>query len=527
MIKVVLIEDEKVVLKGMAMVLNKEPDVELAGTAENGNQGLDLIYREHPDVVLTDIRMPGLSGLEMIEQAQMRFPDTVFIIFSGFCEFKYVQKAIGLGVLAYLEKPVTVNELRGALKKAADLVDYKKNYLRMKERTQQVNRVMVEQALYNLMNQPAGMEQANMEHLLEVGEYLCFSTELAVVCVGKLSWKESGVDEYRKLIHGMTFSIAGDHSLDIYTLTVEEQLYFVYFNQECQLFPLYQEVSREKRALEDQDISFYAGISSVHQSIYELRNAFSEARNAQTYAAFLEAEEVVRSEDVEYRNHIPTEITDSQYSMEFNFRLQNYGQFRKQSEAYLSYMARAGIMPELLRHECLDLVYLVKKLVLESGAVQEKKLPVISHSEIMGLESADEITAWAGRMVNRLLEEMEQDQREESRQPVQVVKQYIDRHFAESITLETLADQVHMNPTYLSVIFKKEEGVAYSHYLAQVRIRQAAKRLEQGEKAKDVCRSVGYFDYRYFNKQFKKYVGMTPDTYKRSRVGMEKRDSEK
>ena len=45
--------------------------------------------------------------------------------------------------------------------------------------------------------------------------------------------------------------------------------------------------------------------------------------------------------------------------------------------------------------------------------------------------------------------------------------------------------------------------------------------LEKGEKAKDVCRKVGYFDYRYFNKQFKKYVGMTPDTYKRTKIGLE------
>ena len=521
MIKVVLIEDENVVLKGMAMVLKREPDVDLAGTAEDGNQGLELIYREHPDVVLTDIRMPGLSGLEMIEQAQMRFPDTVFIIFSGFCEFKYVQQAIGLGVLAYLEKPVTVSDLRGALKKAANLVDYKKNYIRMKERTQQVNRVMVEQALYDLMNQPSAMEAANMERLLEVGEYLSFSTELAVLCAGKLSWKESGVDEYRKLIHAMTFSIAGNHSLDIYTLTVEEQLYFVYFNQECQIFPFYQEISGHRQALEDQGISFYGGISSIHQGIYGLKDAFAEARSAQNYACFLEAEEIVRSEDVEYRNHIPAEITDSQYSMEFNFRLQNYSQFRKQAGAYLSYLAKAGIMPELLRNECLDLVYLVQKLSLESGGVGEDRLPVISHSEIMDLESAEEMTDWARRMTDRFLLEVEQDRNTEREHPVSVVKKYIDQHYAESITLETLADQVHMNPTYLSVLFKKEEGVAYSHYLAQVRIRQAAGLLEKGEKAKDVCRKVGYFDYRYFNKQFKKYVGMTPDTYKRTKIGLE------
>ena len=151
----------------------------------------------------------------------------------------------------------------------------------MKERTQQVNRVMVEQALYDLMNQPSAMEAANMERLLEVGEYLSFSTELAVLCAGKLSWKESGVDEYRKLIHAMTFSIAGNHSLDIYTLTVEEQLYFVYFNQECQIFPFYQEISGQRQALEDQGISFYGGISSIHQGIYGLKDAFAEARSAQ------------------------------------------------------------------------------------------------------------------------------------------------------------------------------------------------------------------------------------------------------
>ena len=133
MLKVILVEDEKKVLKGMAMVLGKHPEVELAGTAENGLEGLNLIYKEHPDVVLTDIRMPGLNGLELIEQAQRQYPDILFIIFSGFREFQYVQKAMGLGVLAYLEKPVTVMDLRNTLKRAGELVDYRKNYVSMKE----------------------------------------------------------------------------------------------------------------------------------------------------------------------------------------------------------------------------------------------------------------------------------------------------------------------------------------------------------------------------------------------------------
>lgn len=525
MIKVVLIEDEKVVLKGMTMVLQKEEDVFLAGTAGNGTDGLALIYREQPDVVLTDIRMPGLSGLDMIQQAQNRLPDTVFIIFSGFSEFKYVQKAIGLGVLAYLEKPVTVKDLRGALKKARDLVDYKKSYLQMKACTQQVNRVLVEQALYNLMNQPTGMEQSNMERLLEVGEHLCFSTEVAVLCVGKLCCKDSEVDEYRKLIQTMTFSVAGRHSFDIYTLTVEEQLYFVYFNQECQLFPFYDEISRQRQILDEQGLSFCAGISRIHQSIYELKNAFIEARNAQSYASFLDSEEIVLSEDVAYQNNIPAEISDSQYSMEFNFRLQNFDECRKQVKAYLSYLSGAGIMPELLRRECLDLIYMIKKLALESGLVPEGDLPPVGHGEMRRMETCDEITGWASDVAEQFLQKAEQGRDTGRERPAGIVKKYIDMHYSESITLDTLAEQVHMNPTYLSVVFKKEEGISYSHYLAQVRIRQAAQLLQKGEKAKDVCKKVGYFDYRYFNKQFKKYLGMTPDTYKRASLGLEKKES--
>ncbi len=520
MLKVILVEDEKKVLKGMAMVLGKDPEVELAGTAQNGLDGLNLIYKEHPDVVLTDIRMPGLNGLELIEQAQRRYPDIQFIIFSGFREFQYVQKAMGLGVLAYLEKPVTVKDLRNTLKRAGELVDYRKNYVSMKEKTQQVNRVMVEQALYSLMNQPAEMEQENINALLDVGEHLQFSTEMVVLCVGKLTGKEWGVDEYRRLMHALNFSLAQKQNFDIYTHAVEELLFFIYFNKECEIFSFYEEITSVKQEFEEEGFSFFAGISNVCQSIYELKNAFVEAGNAYIYASFLESEEIVRIGMVEYQNHIPAEITDSQYSMELNFRLQNYGECRKQIAAYLDYLKRAGIMPELLRHECLELIYLIRKLVLESGHVTKEQMKYVNPNEAMHMASAEETCRWTEEIIYGFIRQTERAQEHMEVQPSKIVKNYIDQHYAESLTLEILAQQVHMNPTYLSVIFKKEEGVSYSHYLAQVRIRHAMDLLEAGEKAKDVCRKVGYYDYRYFNRQFKKYTGMTPDTYKRAKYGI-------
>ena len=141
MFRVVLIDDEALVLKGMSMVLEKDENIQLVGTASTGPEGLDLIYKEKPDIVFTDIRMPGMTGLEMIEKAQERFPEIVYIIFSGFNEFKYVQKAIGLGVLDYLEKPVTVQDLKKSLARAGKILEYKRNYTQMKAQVAQVNNI--------------------------------------------------------------------------------------------------------------------------------------------------------------------------------------------------------------------------------------------------------------------------------------------------------------------------------------------------------------------------------------------------
>ena len=61
--------------------------------------------------------------------------------------------------------------------------------------------------------------------------------------------------------------------------------------------------------------------------------------------------------------------------------------------------------------------------------------------------------------------------------PVKIISRYIDENYDKSITLDILADLVKMNAAYVSVIFKKEEGISYSHYLTKVRIEHAKKFL--------------------------------------------------
>ena len=76
------------------------------GSAENGQEALELAESLHPDVVMTDIKMPFMDGLTLGRHLTERFPGVKLVFFSGFDDSEYAQKAIQIGAAEYILKPV-------------------------------------------------------------------------------------------------------------------------------------------------------------------------------------------------------------------------------------------------------------------------------------------------------------------------------------------------------------------------------------------------------------------------------------
>ena len=103
----------------------------------------------------------------------------------------------------------------------------------------------------------------------------------------------------------------------------------------------------------------------------------------------------------------------------------------------------------------------------------------------------------------------------ESRDEVAAVKNYIYNHYAEDLTLETLAEKVYLSSGYLSFIFKKETGYNLVKYLTDYRMKKAKELLEESNwKIVDIGKACGYTNQPYFNKLFKNYYGVTPKQYR-------------
>lgn len=110
MYKVIVIEDEDLIRKGIAYTFNwLEYDCVVVGEASNGKEGIKKIHSLRPDIVIIDIKMPILNGLEMLKRIEDRFFETIII--SGYAEFEYAKQAIRLGVSDFLLKPIDENEL--------------------------------------------------------------------------------------------------------------------------------------------------------------------------------------------------------------------------------------------------------------------------------------------------------------------------------------------------------------------------------------------------------------------------------
>ena len=116
MYRVVLVDDERLIVKGLSTVVPwEELGCCVAGVAYDGVSGLSLIRRLQPDIVLTDIRMPNMDGLTMLAALHSEYPRMQMSVLTAYRDFEYARQAIHIGVCRYLLKPSNMNEIREAI----------------------------------------------------------------------------------------------------------------------------------------------------------------------------------------------------------------------------------------------------------------------------------------------------------------------------------------------------------------------------------------------------------------------------
>lgn len=117
MIRVVLIDDEAIILEGLKKVVDWSGfGCEVVATAQNAQSGAEMIRCHKPQIVFTDIKMPDQDGLTMLAGLKSEFPAMEVTVLTGYRDFSYAQEAIRLGVTRLLLKPSKMDEINEAMR---------------------------------------------------------------------------------------------------------------------------------------------------------------------------------------------------------------------------------------------------------------------------------------------------------------------------------------------------------------------------------------------------------------------------
>jgi len=181
-------------------------------------------------------------------------------------------------------------------------------------------------------------------------------------------------------------------------------------------------------------------------------------------------------------------------------------------------LASKGGNPDWIRTRLSELIVMISRTAIESGADEEQTLFFIQRcqSTIPSIKDFAVLSNWLFTAVTGFLDNLLAYPDAKHAHLIHQCIQYINHNYASPLTLEDTARTVNLSADYLSKIFKQETGTSFSRYLNDVRIARAKELIRQSRlRLTDISSMVGYDDQSYFTKVFTKTAGISPSEYRK------------
>lgn len=505
--RILIIEDEPLLAQHLAnRIAGESSRYEVVGLAQNGLEGLEMLAQHKPDIVFTDIQMPVMNGLDFLAEATQQYPNTKYVILSGFSDFQYAQAAIKYGVKEYLLKPVSDEDLQNTLSKMVTDIE--------------TSDVPGRYALFHtLLNQPSGKqapEAASQRFhlaLLTMGHY-----------VSQLSYLPQDVEEnFEALFNSIDFSgIAQNYlpaPLTLPTLvgTSTPNTRFLVFDDNSLSDEAFLDFCHFLHESLNNLPSLPPVVLTCHLGTLQAGELYQAGKSLNKYYHFHYSpwKPVV----LQVSSNIA--IARSYSALNFDAVVQAFqiGHYDSAQQALTGVLQgwHDNDLPVSQFYQSMQ--FLLQTLRRScSGYAPEEWGHLMQDSSFyffFSLSFQDFC-----RKIFELLANMFQIQKNEwsADSLVEGVHMYIDEHYRDPINICDLAAQFYISPSHLSRQFKALYGCTPIQYLIDLRISQACKLLKENPdmEAKTVSTLVGYNDQFHFSKIFKKHTGCTPSDYRKN-----------
>lgn len=535
-IKVFLVEDEMVIRRGIKNSIDWEKEGYIfCGEASDGELAYPMIIKEKPDILITDIRMPFMDGLELCKLVKKELPNIKILILSGYDEFDYAKEAIRLGVTEYLLKPISSGKLLEALNGVSESIrrekedkDLVRKYMEeMRENTEHEKQKFFEQMIAGNLSMADALEtgkkyemnlSAGMYNLLlfrfTLGKENRKSGELlgeAEYAIEKLTERLEYVFEFQRGVEGWAFLLMADN---------EEQM----SERVKELSKDLEEIMKNYST-----IAYFGGIGQPVARLRELEESFREAERALAARFTMELNRIISVEDIRMAQNVDTlddiEITSFGEIEKTRTMLEKFLNNGAEDEidefvdVYINELPEENLKSVLMRQYIIMDAYIVMMSFCEKIEGIEGEMQAQSEelkNSMKTIQTLEEIKNYIRMLLKKIIGVRDTISGRRYSDIIEIAKDQIRKtYMSDEISLNTIAAEVGMSPSYFSSIFSKEMGKTFVEYLTEIRMDRAKELLMcSSMKISEIGYEVGYKDPHYFSYIFKKTQNCTPKEFR-------------
>lgn len=524
---VLLVDDEADVLQAMKKKIDWEAlGFCLAGTAENGQEALEMAEQLHIDVVMTDIKMPYMDGLTLCKNLKQSYRNMKVIIYSGFDDFEFAREAVHLEAEEYLLKPISAGDMEAAFSKVRKKLDQEydeyRNLNRLSEYYRKSLPAMREQLVMGILEGRIAGERARA--MMETYE-ICLDSPFYVVAalymdvnpreeqpqpaqLFTLSLKDM-VQDYLKNRTRFFSTAFLDQVIVIFMLDEREEIDQVLYHldQIC------------KMGFHVLKSSVTAAVGQICANTDALHTSYEEAVNAMEYRSILGSGQVLYINDIEPCSEENILVTEHEFqNLVHAVKLRNRDETNAAIAQIMDSIRKEPISPgqyQLLFMELLsELMKIGRAYKLHPNQIFGEHAG--SWQELYRMVTVDELEGWLQEVCTNLRHVLRHERRDSAARLTEQAKAYIEEHYKESdLSADSLCRCLNVSAAYFSTIFKREVGMSFVAYLTKIRLEHALELLRTTEdKTYIIASRVGYMEPNYFSYVFKKQYGISPSKYR-------------
>jgi two-component system response regulator YesN len=531
--RLLIVDDEYWIRKRLISTVNwNELGIGEIYEAEDGKQALGICIEHEPDIIVTDINMPELSGIELMQALNESALYPRIILISGYNEFEYARSALKLGAVDYLLKPVDENELVKIVKNCIeDLESLKKEKELMnalEKSSGEIRKRVIADLLFGKIKNP----DYSLLHLGHIGIDFPYSSAVCLITRASAVAKPDKNDYVEETL--ISFSIANTME-DVlsplfghcFILQMEDMNIAVLFSEKegGDLKQLLKEAidSLESRLKQQIHVDIVFGLGDVVSDVLELHHSYKTAKHFINIFNYNDWKNVL-----EYGDKYQSDYFDLQ-NVYCDYNLNAITADIRNCDSASALAGLKVLVDDFIAHRAgnptplqiklffINVMNTLFKSCLVSSPPSEELLNVCIDSleEVGTFLTSEKLTANLQRIVDFLIAQYSAFIGNKRHWLIDRITEYIHENYSAPLTMQDVANNFFLNPSYFCKLFKEETGYTFTHYLMKLRVDKAKDLMTMStQKLYDIAAAVGYGNVQYFSTIFKEIEGVTPSQYR-------------